>query len=171
MLRPFRQDGTINVVIESPRGSTAKFKHDPETGAMMLSRQLPAGVVYPYDWGFIPSTRAADGDPLDAMVLWDGASFPGVILPSRLIGILRVEQTTAGKPAPEQNDRVLAVPIKAPRLDHVKTIFDFPERLRLELEQFFIAVVAFEGKTVRLGGFDGPAEADRVLRAAVTADS
>jgi inorganic pyrophosphatase len=170
MFPPFRSDGTINVVIESPRGSTAKFKHDPETGAMMLSRQLPAGVVYPYDWGFIPSTRAADGDPLDAMVLWDGASFPGVVIPSRLIGILRVEQTTAGKPAAEQNDRVFAVPVKAPRFDHVKSIFDLPERVRLELEQFFVSVVAFEGKTLRLGGFEGPAEAERVLRAAVTPD-
>ena len=167
MPRPFRDDGSINIIIESPRGSTAKFKYDTETGAIMLSRQLPAGVAYPYDWGFIPSTRAADGDPLDAMVLWDGASFPGVVLPSRLIGILRVEQTTVAKQVSEHNDRVLAVPVKAPRLDHVRTIFDLPERLRLELEQFFISVVAFEGKVLRLGGFDGPAEADRILRAAV----
>jgi inorganic pyrophosphatase len=167
MLRPFRDDGSVNIIVESPRGSTAKFKYDTETGAMMLSRQLPMGVVYPYDWGFIPSTRAADGDPLDAMVLWDGASFPGVVLPSRLIGILRVEQTTIAKPAPENNDRVFAIPMKAARFDHVRTIFDLPERVRLELEQFFVSVVAFEGKHLRLSGFDGPAEADRVLRAAV----
>lgn len=170
MFRPFRDDGSVNIVVESPRGSTAKFKYDTETGAIMLSRQLPAGVVYPYDWGFIPSTRAADGDPLDAMVLWDSASFPGVVLPSRLIGILRVEQTTVANPAPEHNDRVFAVPVKAPRLDHVRTIFDLPERVRLELEQFFVSVVAFEGKVLRLRGFDGPAEADRVLRAAVVGD-
>jgi inorganic pyrophosphatase len=167
VLRPFRDDGSVNVIVESPRGSTAKFKYDTETGAMMLSRQLPAGVVYPYDWGFIPSTRAADGDPLDAMVLWDGESFPGVVLPSRLIGILRLEQTTAANQVPEHNDRVFAIPVKAPRFDHVRTIFDLPERVRLELEQFFVSVVAFEGKNLRLRGFDGPAEADRVLRAAM----
>jgi inorganic pyrophosphatase len=167
VLRTFRDDGSVNIIVESPRGSTAKFKYDTETGAMMLSRQLPMGVVYPYDWGFIPSTRAADGDPLDAMVLWDGASFPGVVLPSRIIGILRVEQTTMLKPAAENNDRVFAIPMKAARFDHVQTIFDLPERVRLELEQFFVAVVAFEGKRLRLSGFAGPEEAERVLRAAV----
>jgi len=166
MLRPFRDDGSVNIIVESPRGSTVKFKYDTETGAMMLSRQLPLGVVYPYDWGFIPSTRAADGDPLDAMVLWDGVSFPGVVLPSRLIGILRVEQTTIAKPVAENNDRVLAIPMKAARFGHVRTIFDLAERVRLELEQFFVSVVAFEGKQLRLSGFDGPDEADRLLRAA-----
>jgi len=170
MLRPLRDDGSVNIIVESPRGSTVKFKHDTETGAMMLSRQLPTGMVYPHDWGFIPSTRAADGDPLDAMVLWDGMSFPGVVLPSRLIGILRVEQTTIARPAPENNDRVFAIPVKAARFDHVRTIFDLPDRVRLELEQFFVSVVAFEGKQLRLRGFEGPAEADRVLRAAVIGD-
>jgi len=167
MFPAFRQDGSVNVVVETPRGSQAKFKYDPETGAIMLSRPLPAGVVYPYDWGYIPSTRAADGDPIDVMVLWDGTSFPGVVLPSRLIGVLRVEQTGAEPGRRERNDRLFALPIKAPRSAHVQTIFDLPERVRLEIEQFFQTVVAFEGKDLRLLGFEGKDEADRVLRAAV----
>jgi len=167
MFPAFRQDGSVNVVVETPRGSQAKFKYDPETGAIMLSRPLPAGVVYPYDWGYIPSTRAADGDPIDVMVLWDGTSFPGVVLPSRLIGVLRVDQTGAGPGLRERNDRLFALPIKAPRSAHVQTIFDLPERIRLEIEQFFQTVVAFEGKDLRLLGFEGKDEADRVLRAAV----
>jgi inorganic pyrophosphatase len=166
-LPAFRRDGSVNIVVESPRGSTVKFKYDTETGSMMLSRPLPSGVVYPHDWGFVPSTRAADGDPLDAMVLWDGTSFPGIVLPSRVIGVLRVEQTRAGSDARERNDRLFALPIKTPRLDHVRSIFDLPERERLELEQFFLNAVAFEGKALKLLGFDGPAEADRMLRAAV----
>ena len=167
MFPAFRQDGSVNVVVETPRGSQAKFKYDPETGAIMLSRPLPAGVVYPYDWGYIPSTRAADGDPIDVMVLWDGTSFPGVVLPSRLIGVLRVEQTGAEPGLRERNDRLFALPIKAPRSAHVQTIFDLPERVRLEIEQFFQTVVAFEGKDLRLLGFEGKDEADRVLRAAL----
>jgi inorganic pyrophosphatase len=133
MFPAFRQDGSVNVVVETPRGSQAKFKYDPETGAIMLSRPLPAGVVYPYDWGYIPSTRAADGDPIDVMVLWDGTSFPGVVLPSRLVGVLRVEQTGAEPGRRERNDRLFALPIKAPRSAHVQTIFDLPERVRLEI--------------------------------------
>jgi inorganic pyrophosphatase len=169
VLSAFRRDGSVNIVIESPRGSTVKFKYDNETGAMTLSRPLPCGVTYPHDWGFIPSTRAADGDPVDAMVLWDGTSFPGIVVPSRVIGLLRVEQTRAGSNVRERNDRLFALPIAAPRLAHVQSIFDLPERVRLELEQFFMHAVAFEGKALKLLGFDGPAEADRMLRAAVTA--
>ena len=167
MFPALRHDGSVNVVVETPRGSQAKFKYDPETGAMMLSRPLPAGVVYPYDWGYIPSTRAADGDPIDVMVLWDGVSFPGVVLPSRLIGVLRVEQAGAAPGQRERNDRLFALPIKAPRSAHVQTIFDLPERVRLEIEQFFLTVVAFEGKDLRLLGFEGKDEADRVLRSAI----
>jgi len=167
MFPAFRHDGSVNVVVETPRGSQAKFKYDPETGAIMLSRPLPAGVVYPYDWGYIPSTRAADGDPVDVMVLWDGTSFPGVVLASRLIGVLRVEQAGTQPGRRERNDRLFALPIKAPRSAHVQTIFDLPERVRLEIEQFFQTVVAFEGKDLRLLGFEGKDEADRVLRAAV----
>jgi inorganic pyrophosphatase len=163
----FRDDGSVNVVVETPSGSTAKFKHDPQTGAMMLSRPLPAGVVYPYDWGFVPSTRAADGDPLDVMILWDGASFPGIVVASRLIGVLRVEQTSATTGKRERNDRLFALPVKAPRSEHVRTIFDLPERLRLELEQFFLQVVAFEGKELKLLGFAGPDEAAATLRSAL----
>ena len=166
-LSAFRRDGSVNIVVESPRGSTSKFKYDDETGSMMLSRALPSGVTYPHDWGFIPSTRAADGDPIDAMVLWDGTSVPGLVLPSRLIGLLRVEQTNVVSGARERNDRLFALPMKAPRLEHVRSIFDVPERVRLELEQFFVHAVAFEGKSLTLLGFDGPEEADRMLRAAV----
>jgi len=167
MPRARRDDGSINVIVETPRGSSAKFKFDPETGAMMLSRPLPIGIVYPYDWGFIPSTRAADGDPLDAMILWDGIGFPGLVVASRLIGLLRVEQKGREAGRRERNDRLFALPMKAPRCDHIRTIFDLPERVRLELERFFLNVVAFEGKELALLGFDGPDEAERVLRASI----
>jgi inorganic pyrophosphatase len=101
------------------------------------------------------------------MVLWDATSFPGVVLPSRLIGVLRVEQKGAGSGRRERNDRLFAPPVEAPRSEHVRTIFDLPERVRLELEQFFLNVVAFEGKDPRLLGFEGLDEADRVLRSAI----
>lgn len=167
MPRARRDDGSINVIVETPRGSSAKFKFDPETGAMMLSRPLPIGIVYPYDWGFIPSTRAADGDPLDVMILWDGVGFPGLVVASRLIGLLRVEQKGPEPGTRERNDRLFALPMKAPRCDHIRTIFDLPERVRLELERFFLNVVAFEGKELALLGFDGPDEAERVLSASI----
>jgi inorganic pyrophosphatase len=163
----FNANGAIHVVVETPRGSAVKFKYDPTLAAFTLSRPLPLGAAYPYDWGFVPSTRAGDGDPIDAMVLWDGTSFPGIVLPTRPIGLLRVEQTNPTSGRRERNDRVFVLPVKAPRFEHIKTIFDCPERTRTEIEQFFMTVVAFEHKELRLLGFDGPVEADRHLRGAL----
>src|SRR5690349_19179248 len=107
-LPAFDADGHLHVVVESPRGSGLKLKFDSKTGAFGLSRPLPKGLTFPYDWGFVPSTRGADGDPLDAMVVWEETSFPGVVLACRLVAVVRVEQNSqrdSGKR--ERNDRVI----------------------------------------------------------------
>lgn len=163
---PAFKDDALHVVVESPRGSTLKFKYDSDLNAMSLTRPLPAGLAYPHDWGFVPSTKAADGDPLDAVVMWDGISYPGIVIACRLIGVLKVEQTNLQSRKRERNDRVAVLPIKAPRWDLLRTIFDVSERTRLELEQFFTAAVAFEGKEVAILGWAGPDEATTVLRKA-----
>ena len=84
--------GLIHVVVESPAGATNKIKHEPGLGAFVLSRPLPLGMSYPHDWGFVPGTRAPDGDPLDALVLNEGTTYPGLIITARPIGVLRLEQ-------------------------------------------------------------------------------
>lgn len=157
--------GSVHVVVESPRGATLKYKYSPEFAAVMLSRPLPAGLAYPYDWGFVPSTRAADGDPLDAFVVWDASSFPGVVIECRPIGVLKVSQQPQGRER-ERNDRLAVVPVKAVRLSGVRSVFDLPERSRQELEQFFVAAVAFEQKALQLLGWGGADEAAGLLDAA-----
>ena len=154
-------DGSLNVVVETPRGATAKFKYDVLAGVMRLSRPLPAGLCYPYDWGFIPSTLAADGDALDAIVIWDGSSFPGVVIAARCLAVLRVEQNDPISGGRVRNDRVVAVPIK---IRHGEAALD--AQLRAQLEQFFTAAVAFEGKELQLLGWGDADEADAVIRAA-----
>jgi inorganic pyrophosphatase len=155
----FRDDGSLNVIVESPRGATVKFKYDLVLDRIVLSRPLPSGLVYPHDWGFVPSTRAPDGDPVDAMIVWDGISYPGVLIPCRAIGILNVEQTNLNTGARERNDRLAVLPVTAPRFDAIATVLDLPERTRAELEQFFLAATYFEKKNVRLLGWEGPARA------------
>jgi inorganic pyrophosphatase len=155
-------DGWLNVVVETPRGSTAKFKYDDRARVMRLSRPLPAGLCYPYDWGFIPSTREADGDPLDAMVIWDGSSYPGVVITARCLAVLRVDQKDPLSGERQRNDRVLTAPLKTRQ----GSGGGLDTALRAQLEQFFAAAVAFEGKDLRLLGWGDAAEADALVRAA-----
>ena len=102
-------DGNLHVVIETPRGSRAKFDYDPKLKTFTLSKSLLAGLTYPYDWGFVPATICADGDPLDVMVIHDAATFPGLVLTCKVIGVLQVEQRSKGKKS-KRNDQIFVVP-------------------------------------------------------------
>ena len=107
-LPPFTEHGDVHVVVETPRGSRAKFSYDPKLKTFTLSKSLLTGLTYPHDWGFVPSTKADDGDPIDIMVIHDAATFPGIVLTCRVIGILQIEQKSKSKR--ERNDRLFAVP-------------------------------------------------------------
>jgi inorganic pyrophosphatase len=164
-LPAFVDDGAVNVVVESPRGTMLKLKYDPGRDVLTLSRPLPVGLTYPHDWGFIPSTRASDGDPLDVVILWDGVSYPGIVISCRPIGVLRVEQTNPKTYARERNDRLVVLPTTAARWDSVCSVFDVAERVRLELEQFFAAAVAFERKELAILGWGDRDDAIALIRA------
>ncbi|MFY2562556.1 inorganic diphosphatase [Corallococcus terminator] len=157
--------GAFHVVVESPRGSTVKLKYDAALLAFTLSRPLTRGLRYPFDWGFIPSTKGPDGDPLDAMVLWDDTTWPGVVLPCRALGVLQVDQKRkGGKPGErERNDRIIALPTAAPRTEHLRTYQDVSRREREELAHFFLTAVHFEDKEARILGWEGPEAAERML--------
>src|SRR4030081_2038463 len=91
-LPPFTEDGDVYVVVETPRGSRAKFAYDPKLETFALSKSLLTGLTYPHDWGFVPSPKDDAGDPPDVMVTHDAAIFPGIVLTCRIIGILQIEQ-------------------------------------------------------------------------------
>src|SRR2546421_8437092 len=107
-LPTWRKDGNINAVIEVPRGCGVKLKYDPECDCFEYGKALPLGMTYPYCFGFIPGTEGDDGDPVDVLVLTDAPTFPGVVVPARLIGVLQISQRN-GKDERERNDRLLAV--------------------------------------------------------------
>ena len=163
-LEPFVRGDVFRVVVESPRGSAVKLKFDPEIGAMTVSRPLTGGLTYPFDWGFVPGTQAADGDPFDAMLLWDTSTFPGVVVPCRAIGLVQLDQRQKTGRGRERNDRILAVPVKAPRMDHIRTVRDLPARQRRELEEFFVQATALTDKDVRVLGWAGRAAALQHIR-------
>src|SRR5689334_12872558 len=85
------EDKDLCVVVETPKGSRNKYEFDPERGIFKLKKVLPAGMSFPYDFGFVPRTLAEDGDPIDVLVLMDQPAFPGCVLTCRLIGVIEGE--------------------------------------------------------------------------------
>ncbi len=157
--------GAVRVVVETPRGSNVKLDYEPELGVFGLSRALALGVTYPHDWGFIPSTRAPDGDPLDAMVLFDGSTYPGVVLECRAVGVVKIAETkkTKRRGARERNDRVILVPDRFPRFAHLKDIGDLSKPMRDEIQEFFATAVLFTDKSLSKLGWGNRAEAERII--------
>jgi inorganic pyrophosphatase len=151
----------VYAVVETPRGSSCKLDFDPKLRIFTLAKPLMAGLTYPYDWGFIPSTKAEDGDPLDVLVIHDAKTYPGVVLRCRPVGILEVEQKSKGKK--ERNDRIFAVPDRSPLETELKDVRHLPARAREELEQFFLTTNALENKKLNFLGWRGPEQAAKVI--------
>jgi inorganic pyrophosphatase len=149
-------------VVETPRGSICKLDFDPKLKVSALAKPLMAGLNYPYDWGFIPSTEAEDGDPLDVLVIHDAKTYPGVVLRCRPVGILEVEQRSKHKK--ERNDRIVAVPDRSPLDTDLKDIRHLPSRAHEELEQFFRATNALEDKELEFLGWHGPEHAIKAIK-------
>ena len=165
----FLSHDVFNVVVEVPRGSRLKLKYEPRWQVMSVSRPLPLGVTYPFDWGFVPATHSADGDPLDAMLLWDVASYPGVVVECRAIGVMQVEQNKTSHDSSKRirNDRIMAIPLAARREHEVGEIATLPDRVRQELEQFAVAATALEGKDLQIVGWEDATAALALVHASV----
>src|SRR4051812_37612953 len=88
---------TLNVVIETPRGSRNKYSYDADQAVFRLKKILPEGHVFPFDFGFVPRTKGGDGDPLDVLVLMDEPGLPGVVVECRIIGVIQAKQKNEGK--------------------------------------------------------------------------
>src|SRR6478672_5539871 len=100
----------LNVVIETPKGSRVKYAYNEELGMFELKKALPEGMMFPFNFGFIPGTKADDGDPLDILILNEEPLFPGCLVKARAIAVIEAEQTEKdGKK--ERNDRLIGMAI------------------------------------------------------------
>lgn len=147
----FDKEGSLRVVVETPRGSRNKYSYDPEEQIFVLKKVLPAGMSFPYDFGFIPGTKAEDGDPVDVLVLMDEPAFPGCVLTARLIGAIEAEEVEGGKK--QRNDRLIAVSNTSHSYANVKNVQGLGERLLKDLEKFFKTYQELEGKEFHLLGW------------------
>jgi inorganic pyrophosphatase len=137
----------LHVFVEIPKGSRNKYEFDPALGAIRLDRFLFASVVYPTDYGFIPDTLAADGDPLDAVVCVSEATFPGCVIAVNAIGLLEMRDEKG------EDEKVLCVPRHDPNWDGIERLEDLPAQLRSEIANFFSIYKQLEFKQVEVAGW------------------
>jgi inorganic pyrophosphatase len=166
VLQPFDADEKfVQVVIETPRGSRNKYKFEPKLGSMKLNKVLPAGMEFPYDFGFVPSTRAEDGDPIDVLLLMDEQVFPGCVVESRLIGVIEGEQEEDGQTT--RNDRLVAVAKESHTHSDLKDLADVNRELLKEVGEFFTNYHQLSGAKFKVLGYKGTKEARRRLDKAI----
>src|ERR1700742_4277112 len=157
-----KKDHLLQVIIETPAGSRNKFAYDPEQGIFAHKVALPAGMAFPYDFGFLPQTLARDGDPLDVLLLMDDPTFTGCAVRARLIGVIEGQQVDRKKKI--RNDRLVAVAEQTHRYTNIRKLKDLPDKWTEEVEEFFVNYHNLQGKKYQLLGTKGVSEALRQLR-------
>lgn len=164
-LRAFASDSEeLNVIIETPKGSRNKYTYDEEHALFKLGGVLPAGAVFPFDFGFLPNTVGGDGDPLDVLVLMDESAFAGCLVHARLIGVIEAEQTERDGET-TRNDRLIAVAANSRDHRHILSLEDLSGNLVDEIEHFFVSYNEIKGKEFRPRGRFGPERARKLVRA------
>jgi inorganic pyrophosphatase len=151
---------SLHCLIEIPKGSRNKYQWDEALGGIKLARFLFSSVVYPTDYGFVPETRSPKGEALDAMVAVSEPTFPGCVIPVRLVAILRTEDERG------QDDKLLCVPCDDPGWSQIGDLDDVPRRMRTEIEHFFTIYKEPEGRDVTVHGWEDAAVARQVLEEA-----
>ncbi len=147
----------VYVVLEIPKGSRNKYEFNEEFGLIELDRVNYTAMAHPYDYGFIPGTRSEDGDHLDAFVLLDNSAFPGALVSARPVGVLFMVDDG------EKDEKIIAVPSKDPRYNHIKDLSDLSPHIKKEIEHFFQHYKDLQKVTVELKGWGNAEKAKEVI--------
>ncbi|MBO2012334.1 inorganic diphosphatase [Hymenobacter negativus] len=156
----------VHVVVEIPKGERNKVAFDPELGVFKLKGVLPEGHSFPYDFGFVPSTKAEDGDPLDVLLILDAPTFPGCVVEARLIGALELEQRE-NDGSTVRNDRLLAVAADSHEHKSIHALTDLSTDMLHEIEHFFSSYNEAHGRSIRVLRRVGPERAHALLKHAL----
>lgn len=150
-----------NVIIETPKGSRFKYAYDFESGLLELKRALPKGLMFPFNFGFIPGTRGDDGDPLDILILNEEPLVAGCLLKAHIIGVLKARQTE--KRETTRNDRLIGLAIGKQTPDELKAI-RLENEILSQIEFFFVSYNRLCGKKFKVLGTGGPQKARAIIR-------
>jgi inorganic pyrophosphatase len=156
-----RETGLVHVIVDTPKGSPVKFKYEPSKAGYTISHILPAGAVFPFDFGSIPGTAAEDGDPMDVLILVEWPTFAGCIVPVRLVGALEAEQTQEGETV--RNDRLIGVAESSRTYADVSRLGDLPGKLVAEIEHFFVSYNEERGRDFRVRARLTPERSGRLV--------
>jgi len=151
----------VYAVIEIPKGSRNKYEYDKDMEAFALDRVLYSPFHYPGEYGLIPQTIYDDGDPMDIMVIMDQATFPGCVIESRPIGMMRMID------GGDHDDKILAVPVDDPRYKDVKDIGDVPQSFLDEVAHFFAEYKRLEGKETEILGWENAQKAKEAVERSI----
>jgi len=152
----------VYAIVEIPRGGRNKYEYDPALGAFRLDRVLYSSVHYPAAYGFVPSTMAADGDPVDILVMTSEPTFTGCVIEARSVGLLRMADEKG------DDEKVLSVAAIDPLFDHVHDLEDVAAHFLREVEHFFRVYKNLEGKEVVTFGWEGRDSALAAIREGVS---
>jgi len=156
----------VQAIVETPRGSRNKYKWDEETGRIKLSKVMPQGMVFPYDFGYFPDTRSEDGDPLDVLILNDESTFSGCQIDCRLIGVIPALQRNVGQEE-KRNDRVIAVAEASVIFASVGELSEVEPLVLKQIEDFFVNYQKVRDVQVTLLRREDSAGARKVLQEAI----
>jgi inorganic pyrophosphatase len=162
-----RKKFQCRAIIETPKNRRNKFDYDPESNLFKLGGLLPEGMMFPFDFGFIPATLGGDGDPLDVMVLMDEPAHVGCLVDVRIIGVIEAKQIEKGKT--ETNDRLLAVAIHSYSHENVSSIEELNPSMLDQIEQFFVSYNKLRGKKFKLKSQGGPKRAMAIIKEGIKA--
>ena len=162
-----KDDELIQVIIETPSGSRNKYSYDEDDKIFVLKKVLPAGMTFPYTFGFVPSTMAEDGDPIDVLALMDEPALQGCLIKCRLIGVIEGEQGNGKKK--ERNDRLVAIERNNHELAFIKHIDNLGDTFIEEIEKFFVNYHDMSGKKYRILDTKGPKEAHKRVKQCMNA--
>jgi inorganic pyrophosphatase len=161
------ESGLVRVIIDTPKGSGNKYKFDEELRCFKVSRVLPLGLCFPFDFGSVQGTCAEDGDPLDVLVLMDAPTFPGCLVTTRLIGGIRARQREGRRMI--RNDRLIAVPETPVNVARIRSIDALPETVLHDIEHFFRSYNQAQGRELRIASRFTAAAAEKLLAHAIRA--
>jgi inorganic pyrophosphatase len=151
----------VNAIIEIPKGSRAKYEIDKDSGLIKLDRVIYASMYFPLNYGFIPQTLGEDHDPLDIVVLTQVSVVPSCLIPSRVVGVMRMIDRG------EADDKIIAVATQDASVSHIHRVEELPEYFRVELKHFFENYKALENKKVIVDEFQSKEKAVDIIQQSI----